>query len=70
MSRSIEPIAADVLLNVSATRTRIGDLMDKPGLPSIAKAGIAAGSFGIMGLFQYRFLESLFHAIAQHDISQ
>ncbi len=70
MSRSIEPIAGDVLLNVSATRTRIGDLMEKPGLSSMAKAGISAGSFGIMGLFQYRFLESFFQAIAQHDISQ
>ena len=34
------------------------------------KAGLAAGSFGIMGLFQYRFMESLLQAIAQSDINQ
>lgn len=33
------------------------------------KAGIAAGSFGIMSLFQYRLFESVVHAFAQKDIN-
>lgn len=70
LGKEIEPIAGDVLMSLENTRTHIWDLMEKPGLSSMAKAGIAAGSFGIMWLFQYRFLESLFQAIAQHDISQ
>jgi hypothetical protein len=65
----IGKIAGGILTNVWNTRTRIGDLMEKPWLSSFTKAGFAAGSFGIMGLFQYRFLESLMHAIAQHDIN-
>ncbi len=66
----IERIAGDVLTNVYNSRTRIGDILEKWGPMNYVKAGIAAGSFGIMGLFQYRFMESLLHAFAQADINQ
>ena len=69
LAPEIERVAGETITHVYNSRTRINDIIGKPSIANYAKAGVAMGSFWIMWLFQYRFMESVLLAIAQADMN-